>query len=83
LKLLAVFPLPCDLYGEWEWPTSAFIDAGVMFRKEEPRGTVASQTWPFLLRGIRLEALNCRCRMPEKRNTVKLTNVVDNPKIAG
>jgi hypothetical protein len=44
-----------------------------MFCKEKPTGTVASHAWPFLLRRIRLEALNYRRRMPEKRNTFKLT----------
>jgi hypothetical protein len=45
-----------------------------MFCREKPRGTVASHAWPFLLRGIRLEALSYRRRMPEKRNTPKHTS---------
>jgi hypothetical protein len=49
-----------------------------MFCKEKPAGTVASHAWPFLLRRIRLEALNYRRRMPEKRNTPKHTSSVDN-----
>jgi hypothetical protein len=49
-----------------------------MFCREKPAGTVASHAWPFLLRRIRLEALNYRRRMPEKRNTSKHTSSVDN-----
>jgi hypothetical protein len=48
-----------------------------MFCKEKPAGTVASHAWPFLLRRIRLEALSYRRRMPEKRNTFKLTTYVE------
>lgn len=57
---------------------SVFVDACVKFCKEKAAGTVASHAWPFLLRRIRLEALNYCRRMPEKRNSSKHTNESDN-----
>ncbi|NPT43464.1 hypothetical protein GNZ12_19560 [Paraburkholderia sp. 1N] len=57
---------------------SVFVDACVKFCKEKAAGTVASHAWPFLLRRIWLEALSCRRRMPEKRNTSIGTTDVDN-----